>query len=379
MTDKTGTQLAVADRGPKPLAKPPLRGGGGLTMIVPQDVEQAWRMADLIHQSRLAPESLESPQKILVAIMHGLEVGLPPMQAVQSIAVVGNRPTIWGDAALGLCWSSGLLIDHDEGIRGEGEAMVGWCAVTRAGRARAVERTFSVADARKAGLWNHPKKAPWREYPQRMLMLRARSWALRDAFADVLKGLRLREEVQDYVDTTAEPIETGPRVTGAALIEQAKAGESGGGPVDAEDAANGGADGAAADTIAAVADTQPAAGDAPAAAADSAPADTVAGADTPAGGQDPAQADYDPKPYAIAIKRRTDKTLNYLDWRQQWADRLADVRTLVDIDRLVEVNRDGLDHCRDTDEAAKSGHRRAIDRLIEEARARLANEPPPAA
>jgi hypothetical protein len=60
----------------------------------------------------------------------------------------------------------------------------------------AVVRTFSEADAKKAGLWG--KSGPWAQYPARMLQMRARGWALRDAFPDALKGLGIREEVQDY-------------------------------------------------------------------------------------------------------------------------------------------------------------------------------------
>jgi hypothetical protein len=59
-----------------------------------------------------------------------------------------------------------------------------------------VVRTFSEADAKKAGLWG--KAGPWQQYPSRMLQMRARSWALRDAFPDALRGLGIREEVADY-------------------------------------------------------------------------------------------------------------------------------------------------------------------------------------
>ena len=58
-----------------------------------------------------------------------------------------------------------------------------------------MERRFSVQDARRAGLWGRP--GPWSQYPQRMLQMRARAFALRDAFADVLGGLYLREELED--------------------------------------------------------------------------------------------------------------------------------------------------------------------------------------
>jgi hypothetical protein len=60
---------------------------------------------------------------------------------------------------------------------------------------------FSVSDAKKAGLWG--KSGPWTQYPKRMLQLRARGFALRDAFPDVLKGLVTAEEAQDYPQAEA--------------------------------------------------------------------------------------------------------------------------------------------------------------------------------
>jgi len=211
----TGTNLAT-------VASPrvPLRAGGNIAAIVPQDAEQAWRMAEMIAKSGLAPRDMQSPEKIVTAIFTGLEIGLKPMQAVQSIAVVNGRPTVWGDAALGLVEASGLLEDFEEIVDGDGDAMVARCRAKRQGRASAIERTFSAADAKAAGLWN--KSGPWQQYKRRMLQLRARAFTLRDGFADVLKGLQITEEARDY---TLGPVETsaGPtaRVTGADLIAQA--------------------------------------------------------------------------------------------------------------------------------------------------------------
>jgi hypothetical protein len=61
---------------------------------------------------------------------------------------------------------------------------------------------FSVTDAKKAQLWG--KGGPWSQYARRMLQMRARGFALRDAFPDVLRGLITAEEAQDY--PTPEPV-----------------------------------------------------------------------------------------------------------------------------------------------------------------------------
>ena len=50
-------------------------------------------------------------------------------------------------------------------------------------------------DAKAAGLLG--KQGPWTQYPKRMRQMRARAFAVRDVFPDVLKGLPVAEEVMD--------------------------------------------------------------------------------------------------------------------------------------------------------------------------------------
>jgi hypothetical protein len=57
-------------------------------------------------------------------------------------------------------------------------------------------RTFSVADAKRAKLWF--KAGPWTTYPDRMLQMRARGFAIRDTFPDALRGVIIAEEAQDH-------------------------------------------------------------------------------------------------------------------------------------------------------------------------------------
>ena len=97
-------------------------------------------------------------------------------------------------------------IKAKEWIDGEGDNAVAHCEVTRPDTGETIARSFSVADAKKASLWN--KQGPWQQYPKRMLQMRARAWALRDGCADMLRGFQVREEVEDYQpvrDVTARP------------------------------------------------------------------------------------------------------------------------------------------------------------------------------
>lgn len=179
-----------------PMHPAPLRAGGRVTAIIPQSVEEVFRLATAIAKSGLAPSTMRTAEQITIAIMHGAEIGLPPMQAVQRIAVVNGRPTIWGDAVPALLLSRGFKLD--ERVAGEGDDRAAVCLVIRPDGSM-IERRFSVADAKGAGLWG--KVGPWKSYPDRMLQMRARGFAARDGAADVLAGLYIAEEVQD-IDVT---------------------------------------------------------------------------------------------------------------------------------------------------------------------------------
>lgn len=182
-------------------AKPPLVGGGRISAIVPQDIESVFRLANVVHSAGMAPKSLDSVEKCTVAILHGLEVGFTPMAALQSIAVVNGMPSIWGDGMIALVRASGLLEDIIETIEDDKDGpTVAVCKVKRAGSPSWVVQMFTRPQAMKAGLWR--KQGPWTQYPQRMMQMRARSWALRDAFPDVLRGLHSAEEAIEMVDIT---------------------------------------------------------------------------------------------------------------------------------------------------------------------------------
>jgi RecT family len=169
--------------------------GGKVSAIVPQSMDEAFRLAQAICAAGMAPRGMDTPEKAMIAIMRGLEVGLTPMMALDKIAIVNGRPVIWGDGAIGLVRGSGLCDYVKEYIEGDGDNRVAVCAAKRKGEADPIERRFSVADAKKASLWG--KSGPWQQFPERMLQMRARAFALRDLFADVLGGLYLKEEIEE--------------------------------------------------------------------------------------------------------------------------------------------------------------------------------------
>ena len=162
------------------------------------------RFANLVAKTDFSPKDFRGkPEACLLAIQHGAEIGLSPMQSLQNIACINGRPAIWGDAALALVLGSPTCEYVREKVEGQGDNEVAICETKRRGQPVPATARFSVADAKRAGLWG--KSGPWTQYPARMLQLRARGFALRDAFPDVLKGLVTREEAMDCPVVDAEP------------------------------------------------------------------------------------------------------------------------------------------------------------------------------
>ncbi|MCF8112480.1 MAG: hypothetical protein K9K21_01365 [Desulfotignum sp.] len=172
----------------------PMVAGQGLQ---PQNFDGLWRLSTVMAASGVLPPDLRSPEAVFVTLNMGAELGLSPMAAVQNISVIKGRPVVWGDALLGLVRASGLMTGFSETFTGSfpDDDFTAVCTCKRGGEE--ITRTFSIGDARAAGLWQYPTKGvtPWHKFPKRMLQMRARSWTLRDGFGDVLKGIAAREEL----------------------------------------------------------------------------------------------------------------------------------------------------------------------------------------
>lgn len=162
--------------------------------------EQMKDLAQELSHSTIIPEVYSgNPANCLVAIFWGAEIGYGPMEAINSIAITKEgKPVMKVEAMLSLVKGSG----HFEYMHETSTDTEATCTVKRKGE-NEVTVTFTQRDAVQAGLWGQP--GAWTDYPRRMLLMRARGFALRDVFPDVLKGIKPEEEVQDYKDYEKRP------------------------------------------------------------------------------------------------------------------------------------------------------------------------------
>lgn len=196
-------ETALAKTGPITVKAEPQSGKlSRIAAFTPVNLTEAIALSKLIAGSDLAPKDFKGkPANVLIAMQMGAEVGLAPMQSLQNIAVINGRPSLWGDAALGVVQVHPEYEWHKEAIEGSGDARVAAFQIKRKGQEAATTK-FSVADAKKASLWG--KAGPWQSYPDRMLQMRARGFGLRDKFADALRGLSIAEEVMDIAPDSSD-------------------------------------------------------------------------------------------------------------------------------------------------------------------------------
>lgn len=219
--------------------KLPVGMGGTVMAVVPRSIEEIWRVSKMVVVGGLAPQSLvgfgdkaksgdDAVSAVSIAIMFGAELGLPPMAALRSMAVINGRPALYGDGLVSVIRRSGkaayIRMGYDE------KAKAGFCEAKRMDTGEELRVEFSEADARQAGLWSDQPKvrrngrngpyetdndSPWYRHPKRMMQWRATGFCLRNLFADVLAGVLTDDEAREasggYVDY--EDVEPAPAVS----------------------------------------------------------------------------------------------------------------------------------------------------------------------
>lgn len=176
----------------------------GAVAVVPTDFDQVWRLASMFASSgeMVPPTYRDNPNACAMAIMWGMELGITPVQSLQGIAVINGRPGVWGDLQLAICKAHPDFEDVLDEVILDVETPIGYrVTATRRGKAPVV-REFTIHDAKKARL-TEKNGTPWQTYPIRMCFNRARSWALRDQYADALRGIASAEEMRDVIDGDA--------------------------------------------------------------------------------------------------------------------------------------------------------------------------------
>ena len=183
-------------------------------IVVANEWQAMKDQAMVLVKSGLLPKAVDTPEKAIVIMLQGRELGIGYMQALNGINVIQGKPTVSPQLMLALIQRSGEL--EDMAIADDGNA----CTVTMKRRGKSAHsETFSMSDASAMGLSG---KDNWRKQPVVMRKWRAVSACSRVIFSDVTMGLYTFEEINPDVSVDAE---TGEIVEVTALSENADSGQ----------------------------------------------------------------------------------------------------------------------------------------------------------
>lgn len=196
-----------------------------------ESIEKMEGFAKILLDSKLAPNHFyeQTPDRkpdytkgkvasVVVVLIQAYQLGIPPMTAIQHIIPVNGLLSIKGDLAKSLIFNSGKLksgtwVEKESGsIQNENYRVE--ITATRNDNNQTLTRSFSIDDAKRAGLWVTElmtqgqdgykyKASAWWKYPARMVNYRALGFIARDLFPDVMAGIYTTEEAIDMpVDQT---------------------------------------------------------------------------------------------------------------------------------------------------------------------------------
>ena len=180
--ESEGRSLAVRES----MAVHPAKAIGGIPHL-----NEYLALAGQIARTELVPEALRGrAESVLAVMMAGNELGIGPMQALQSINIIKGKPALSAELMRALVLGAGHQFIVDAGDT------TATAKVCRAGWPEWQSVTFSLEDAKRAGLLNNPT---WQKYPRAMLSARVTSEACRLYFPDVIAGMSYTpEEIEAF-------------------------------------------------------------------------------------------------------------------------------------------------------------------------------------
>jgi len=151
-----------------------------------QMLQLSERYMTLAREAGIIPRDMNAAQAQAI-ILAGREIGLEPLQSLRTMAFINGRLTMSVQLQLALARQrAGVrvqqLTETDDG-----------CTVTLARDGERITCTYTLADARRAGL---ERSHGWQKYPRQMLRWRAIGDALRIIAPDVVMGLLSPEEAE---------------------------------------------------------------------------------------------------------------------------------------------------------------------------------------
>jgi len=179
--------------------------------LEPQSIDEAQQLARAAVASKLY--AVGSPEAALMILLTGRDLGLTASQSFRAIYVVSGKPVVSSDAMVAAIRRSGLCASWRVI-----ETTIERCTIetTRVGESESERETFSLDDAKRAGL---DRRDVWRAYPRDMLRHRAAAGLARRVYPDVVLGCYAPGELEETQSSSPATVEV-VRLTPEQIVEE---------------------------------------------------------------------------------------------------------------------------------------------------------------
>jgi hypothetical protein len=179
--------------------------------LEPQSIDEATAIARAAVASKLY--AVSSPEAALMILLTGRDLGLTASQSFRAIYVVSGKPVVSSDAMVAAIRRSGLCASWRVI-----ETTTERCTIEtlRAGESEPERETFSLDDAKRAGL---DRRDVWRAYPRDMLRHRAAAGLARRVYPDVVLGCYAPGELEEQTSSSPVAVEV-TRLTPEQIVEE---------------------------------------------------------------------------------------------------------------------------------------------------------------
>lgn len=200
--ETAGTDMVLSPRQQKLQAvRDDLAPGAKPQAIIPRNFVEAQQMCQALAGSSLVPKAFRSatgPLDMLLVVMTGSELGLPPMAALRLFTTWDGVPRLMAEGVRAIMLMSPDIEYFEMATCDDKHAT--WIGKRRGRPEKSI--TWTMERAKRAELTS---KENWRKYQESMLNARASMDLGRILAPDIIAGMRSLEEAQDgdFVETTA--------------------------------------------------------------------------------------------------------------------------------------------------------------------------------
>lgn len=203
MTSKEVTTKTRSNTAAKTTPAPVPTPTPGFSYITANLQERAAYIARIAPSTILPTAYRGNPSNAFVAAETGAALGLEPLQALASIAVINGRATLSSDLMAAVIRRAG----HTLRVVENSPESVTATLIRADDKTFKFEVTWDKDKAVKAGLWG--QRGPWSQYPAQMLRARAITEVARQGASEVLMGMIYSpEDLNATITNTGEVIET---------------------------------------------------------------------------------------------------------------------------------------------------------------------------